>query len=218
LNVRNWANENSFINENIKLENELSLSNNIFFRYQLPIVIFIVVLRLALAHIIIHDTIILGNIIIDTISIFLITSFVITSIGSILYLYKLASKGIKIEYSFDIRTRYKKLEDILTFNTIIISVYLIIFGILVIIWSHQTKQYTIGIIVDILIIITIFFVFILGLVGIRYGISNTKAYMEGKAKNNLDRFASKAAPLLESREASFHEMAQAIATLTYFEN
>lgn len=218
LAVNCWVAKNRFINEGINSERELRLSQNIFFKHPLFIVIIIVLARIALAQIFISNTVVLGDIIIDTICIFSISSLVVTLICINFYLYTVASIGIKVEYFFEIRSKYKELEPIITFNTIIVGIYLIIFCFLVAIWSYQYKLYTIGIIINFLIIMTIFAIFILGLVGIHHGIANTKANMADKAKSYLDKFTSRCTPLFESNEISFHELSPAIITLNYFIN
>lgn len=157
-----------------------------------------VIVRRTVTYFFIPKIAILGNIVIDTIAIFLILSFFLTSIGVTFCLYITGSNGVKLKYPFEIREAYRDLASLVVRNTLIVGIFLALFGSAVVVWAYQYEQYILGAIVDALIIIDIFIIFVMGIAGIQRGITMSKLNMLSKIRLEMEKLTPIYASLMES--------------------
>ncbi len=116
----------------------------------------------------------LGGIVNDTITQFLIASLILSSVGIIICIYITSSFGIETKYLFEIKIAYEYLYSNIVKNTFIIGIELGVFCSAVLIWAHVCSYEELGISCDILIISSIPAIFLIGVVGIRNGITSSK--------------------------------------------
>jgi len=214
-NINKWIKENDIFGGKDDVINKLNTIHNYFFgRFQFLMAGTGVIARRTIAYFLIPKIAILGNIVIDTIAIFLILSFFLTSIGIIFCLYIAGSNGVKVKYPFEIRERYRDLASLAVRNTLIVGIYLALFGSAVVVWAYQYEQYILGAIVDALIIIGIFIVFVIGIAGIQQGIAMSKQNMLSKIKLEMEKLTPIYASLMESKNnASLSKLYEVILIL-----
>lgn len=87
----------------------------------------------------------------------------------------------------------------------------------VVVWAYQTEQYTLGAIIDAVIITGIFIVFFVGTAGIRGGISMSKQNMLSEIELEMEKFQQVYANLMDSmKSASLNKLYEVIMILESF--
>jgi hypothetical protein len=113
----------------------------------------------------------------DVITTFLILSLIFTFIGITLSLYHMSSHGVCAKYSFELYYIYIDVYYQVIFNTVLIGAILTIFGFAVLLWGYMIDQIELGTLVTGPIFSLIILNFLIGIFGIRNGISRSKKFM-----------------------------------------
>lgn len=199
--INKWIEENDILNSKEDVINNLNKIHNFFFgRYPFVIIGSIVgiITRKTISFLFLQKE--TGNIIIDTITMFLVISLLLISIGVIYCLYAVGSNGIKVKYPYEISNAYRGLASVANKGTIIVSIYLAIFGSAIVVWAYQYSTKIWIYIINILFLIGIFIVFYRINAGIRHGIAKSKQAILFETKHEIRKILPMYSSLMDSED------------------
>jgi hypothetical protein len=187
--INKWIEENDFLVQKSDVVNKLNTIHKYFFGWnQFLIVVFgVVVRKVIIISLQLQDEYTLGKVVIDTITLFLIFSLLLTALGVILCLYTTGSNGIKAKYPFEVKNAYKYLVSLSRWNAIMIGLYFALYCSSVFGWAYLHEQIALGVILDVLILTSIFIVFFIEIAGIQDGIAESKRTMLSEIKLKMEK-------------------------------
>ncbi|MCE8424149.1 MAG: hypothetical protein J5U17_00045 [Candidatus Methanoperedens sp.] len=198
--INKWVEENDISVQKSDVVNKLNTIHKYFFGWnQFLITVSGVLVRKGIIYFLkLQNDYTLGKVIIDTITIFLIISLLLTALGVILCVYTTGSNGIKAKYPFEVQNAYKDLVSLSRRNAVMIGIYLALYCSSVFGWAYQHEQIVLGVIIDVLILISIFIAFIIEIAGIKNGIAESKKIMLSEIKREMGKVQPLYTSLIDS--------------------
>ncbi len=199
--VNKFISDNAFLKRDNKLKIQLDTINCLLFgKMQFFVILTIIIIRALISiSLNIFDSKYLIN---DTITIFLILSLIFVFMGTTLILYKISSQMSYAKNSFEFYCIYRGIYSQVVFNTILIGAFLTVFGLAVILWSYMVDQLQLGSLVTGPLFFLVILNFIIGILGIRNGISETKKKMLLSLSEEINNTKNKYSILINSPNIS----------------